>query len=158
MSTPSQQPQNNMPQILERDDVIILSSLETNVCKCGRLRDKVHCPSCGKSKTYGMADTMIAATPNGDIVKGCKVYRCQACGQKFNDIDWYFNCRAPVKIDWEATRARQKQEEQKAKQERWMIRIESGEKFSFNDRMKCKAEIGADPDDLRALMQRAKKL
>lgn len=143
-------PENTqVPKILERKDVILLSAdIE---CPCGRLKDRPHCPACGRTKLYGKADTEPARSPNGDVINNCKTYRCLGCAEQFNDVDWYFNCHAPIKIDWIATRAAQKA---KLKEE-WLRRVLSPEQFDWNTRQKCRAEVGFDPLEQRDLLQRA---
>lgn len=136
-----------MPKIVERKDIIILSA-ELKCKSCTRSKERAHCPECGKIRLYGMTETVPAATPDGEIiVSNCKVYRCTGCAEKFNDVDWYFNCHATPKVDWKAT----KEEMRKRKQEEWMLRIEQGENFSYNMRVKCMAETGFDPITIRRL-------
>lgn len=142
MTTPT-----NIPKIYERKDIIRLSA--ELICRCDRTKEKAHCPCCGKVKLYGMSETTPAAMPDGNIISNCKVYRCIGCGEKFNDVDWYFNCHAPIKIDWAATKAKQKQEILKG----WQKRIQAGERFDWNDRQKCKSECGFDPEQVRIAMK-----
>lgn len=143
----------NTPKILDRKDIIILSA---NIeCHCGRLKDKTHCPNCGRLRLYGMSETVMAATPDGDIVKDCKVYRCVGCGEKFNDVDWYFKCHAPIKIDWSATKAKAAKELRDRKLKEWTDRIRLGHHFDYNDRQKCKAETGMNLPEIQELMKAA---
>lgn len=140
---------NQVPQIVHRKDIIQLGADIS--CKCGRTKERAHCPSCGRIKLYAMADNVIAIAPDNIAVRECKTYRCLGCGEKFNDVDWYFNCHAPIKIDWAATKKAQKEQRQKEATEKWLLRIEMGERFSYNDRTQCKAETGFDPEVLREL-------
>jgi hypothetical protein len=140
--------QNNdaIPNIRDRKDVIILSAdIE---CLCGRLKDRAHCPVCGKIKLYGRAVTEMAMMPNGDVVKDCKTYRCSGCAEVFNDVAWYFNCHAPKKIDMIATKKLQAEHIKNY----WMERIATGEKFDYNTRTKCIAQSGLDPWAMQELM------
>lgn len=156
MSTPSNaDPSKGIPNIVTQHETIILT--KERECTCGRTKEKIHCPSCGKVRTYGFSDTEPVRLPNGDVLKDCRFYRCQACGLKFSDVDWYFNCTAPIRIDWAATKARIEADTKKAAQEKWMLRIEIGEKFDHNDRVKCKAEAGFDPEEMRFLINRTKQ-
>lgn len=138
------------PKFYERKDVIKLSAdIE---CKCGRLKDRPHCPECGRTKLTGFADTIIAVIPNTlDTIKDARVYRC-ACGNKYNDADWYFNCHAPLKIDWEATKARIRNKNIAELTNKWLARIQRHEHFSHNDRVKCKAETGQWPEDFKSML------
>jgi hypothetical protein len=148
---------NSVPVIKYRDDIIVLS--EVLECHCGRRKERVHCPACGRTKLYGSAHTSPIKLPNSqDVMQGCRTYRCERCGAKFNDIDWYFNCRAPKKIDFAETRKLQLEIAKKEAQEKWMRRIQFGERFEHNDRVKCKAEAGFDPEEIRALMQHAEAM
>jgi hypothetical protein len=141
----------NIPKIYDRKDIIKLA--EDIICRCDRPKHKAHCPECGKVKLYGMSETTPAAMPDGNVISNCKVYRCTACGEKFNDVDWYFNCRAPKAIDWTATKKMQKEK----LRESWMDRIVAGETFDWNTRQKCKAEVGFDPEQMRQLFKAAEK-
>lgn len=152
MSTSASQNNNdNIPVIRERKDVIIMN--ETLECACGRLKNRAHCPACGSVRLYGMAETKMALLPNNDVVKDCKTYRCVACAEKFNDVDWYFNCHASKKIDWVATKAKAREYQAKELLNNWWIRCEHGERFSYNDRTKCKAETGMFPEEIRDLQK-----
>lgn len=145
-----------IPQILDRDSIIIMS--ESIECECGRTKEKAHCPKCGRTKLYAMSDREPAQMASGDVVKSCIRYRCIGCGHKFNDVEWYFNCTAPKKIDWAATKAQQKEAEIKEATRIWMLRIEAGERFDYNDRTKCKAQTGMDPEVMRQLLQHNKEI
>lgn len=151
--------QEDMPKAYERKDIIKLSS--DIVCDCGRLKDRPHCPECGRTKLTGFADTIIAMIPGTqDIIKDARIYRC-SCGNKYNDIDWYFSCHAPKKIDWAATKKKHKNQQLQESIATWMDRIRAasriGIRLDHNDRVKCKAETGISVEDFITMMRNLDK-
>lgn len=130
------------PKMYNKAEIIKLGS--DIPCPCGRWKDKPHCPQCGRAKLYARAEKHPALTPSGDVIIDCTTYRCENCATKFNDIDWYFKCHAPIKIDWAATKARFKQQQQEKAIADWIIRIKQNEKFGFNDHTQCRAQTGVD--------------
>jgi len=63
------------------------------LCKCGRLANKPHCPVCGSYSIYALKRYDVVWR---DGIKQVKIprYRCQRCGECFNRDDWAFNCHA----------------------------------------------------------------
>ena len=144
---------SNDTKFVNCGDLVILSAeLE---CVCGRTKERAHCPKCGRVKLYASSETVMkVASFTGDVVKDCVLYRCMGCGHKFSDLDWYFHCRAPKKIDFGAM----KQKKQDQLKEYWLDRIRTERTFDYNTRAKCRAEAGFDPVDMQKLFQEAKKL
>lgn len=130
-------------KIYDREEVIKLSNEN---CRCGRVKNKPHCPNCGWSKLYAKAHRTVQILPSEDILHKCVNYRCEHCGERFNDIDWYFNCHAPIKIDWNATRAEYRRREKEKFINEWTIRVRQGETFKFNDYTQCRAQTGMSLD------------
>lgn len=136
-----------MPTIYDKHDIIKFSNeLE---CKCGRLKNKIHCPNCGRARVRAYANrTSPVAMPNGDIMNKCQAYHCENCGIKFNDVDWWFNCHAPLRIDWQATKEAYKRRERERLRQEWNIRVEQGQRFTFNDHTQCRAQTGVELDEI----------
>ena len=66
-------------------------------CICGRISTKIHCPVCGSYKIRALVKTKSKRV---DRLTGCTLeyntYRCTRCGRSFDDIDWQYECKAPV--------------------------------------------------------------
>jgi len=140
------------PQFVERKDIIKLGA-DIN-CDCGRVKDRAHCPCCGKVKLYGKTGTIMVLIPNTLItVKDCKRYRCMGCAEEFNDVDWYFNCHAPKKIDWAATKQLARNRDLKE----WIDYIKSHGRLGYNDRQQFERETGKDAREIEDLLIAAMK-
>jgi DNA-directed RNA polymerase subunit RPC12/RpoP len=119
-----------------------------DVCQCGRSKDKIHCPYCGRAKLYGYKNTIEKRHPvKGILTKDIREYRCQSCGRQFDDLQWQFDCHAPLA----AVVVRKENKEMTAKQ--WRDLAMSGKKFDGNmKRQFKKAMAGYEYDDWMARM------
>lgn len=65
------------------------------LCHCGRLATRVHCPNCGSYHVRAFAERHDYETrPDGTVVE-LKVYRCRGtCGDIFNEDAWQLRCKA----------------------------------------------------------------
>lgn len=139
------------PIYSDRKDKIVLS-IDIICGRCGRTKERAHCPCCGKIKLRGLAPTVFAQIPEtNEIVKDCKTYRCDGCSEKFNDVDWYFSCHAPVKVDWKATKELQRKRSLKE----WIDVIKSSGRLGHNERLQFKKETGRDAREVEDQIIRA---
>jgi hypothetical protein len=150
---PNNQP---VPKILNRQDVIVESA--NIICKCGRPKSRPHCPKCGSVQTRAKASTSPVKLDNGDVILGCNSFRCIICNTKFNDVDWYFNCHVAPKPDIAATKAKQESDRQGKLFEAWMIRVKSGERFTYNDNTQCKSETGRTIEHIRDMLRQNQEI
>jgi len=146
----------NVPKIYDRDEIIILS--DDIQCNCGRAKNRPHCPACGSVQKYAQSERMPAKLESGDVIKNVRIYRCIACGQKYNDIDWYFNCQLSPKVDVAATKKLYEAQARKERLAEWDIRIRAGEKFNYNDKTSFKSQCGGSLDDYIDLIRKTDAL
>lgn len=64
------------------------------LCQCGRLRRKIHCPHCGSYAMYGTSKYDVVTRPDGQQYR-VTVCKCRRCGMLFNHDEWLFRCQAP---------------------------------------------------------------
>jgi hypothetical protein len=65
------------------------------ICLCGRLRTRVHCPFCGSYTVLGYAKRDKVNRGDGRIEE-IRSFRCRRCSEIFNDDKWQFECNAPL--------------------------------------------------------------
>lgn len=80
------------------------------LCRCGRLKKKIHCPMCGGYSIlgYGQKRDVERVLPNGDRIK-CATFRCRRCCLEFDDLQWRVTCEAP-KFETRTMRQRRTEE------------------------------------------------
>lgn len=65
-------------------------------CQCGRFKDEIHCPYCGRASFYGKASIKVTrlhpmtAIMTNDIL----MFHCKRCNKDFDDLQWQFECKA----------------------------------------------------------------
>ena len=101
-------------------------------CHCGRNKNKRHCPSCGRAKTYAYKNKTERLHPETGIYIEVTVFRCEACGRNFDDLDWRYTCQAPILT----TSLKKEKEEITAKL--MLDRAMANEKFGENDKRSFK--------------------
>jgi len=97
-------------------------------CVCGRSKERTHCPLCGKANFYALKKRIERPHPMTGIMTSCTVYRCRGCNGNFDELEWHYNCKAPVALH---VHQRIKTE---MTMEQWRKRAMSGEKFDENMR------------------------
>ena len=67
------------------------------ICRCGRLKKKIHCPSCGSYSilALGMNRTVKRNVPGFNEPKEFASFRCRRCASIFDDLEWRITCEAP---------------------------------------------------------------
>jgi len=69
---------------------------QSDVCICGRLTVKLHCPECGSQVIYGITSkTSQRVDPQTNEVRQFRMFRCRRCAKIFDEVDWKYNCHAP---------------------------------------------------------------
>jgi len=124
-----------------------------DLCQCGRSKDKIHCPYCGRAKLYGYKNTIEKRHPiTGLLAKDIREYRCQSCGRQFDDLQWQFDCHAPLA----PAVIRKETKEMTAAQ--WRDLAMSGAKFDGNMKRQFKKHVAYEYEDWMLNMARMNKL
>jgi len=130
-----------------------LSADNDITCQCGRSKDKVHCPICGRSKTYGYSNGITRAHPvTGEMDKNVRLFRCEVCGAKFDDFQWRYECHAPLLSSILV------KERQKMSMEQWRNRATAGVKFSENDKRAFKKYVKVGYEDFMQMWRNAESI
>lgn len=69
--------------------------IQSDVCVCGRLTIKIHCPECGCQTIYGTAQKALVSDPTTGVQRTLRVFKCRRCSLYFNEDDWKLRCHAP---------------------------------------------------------------
>lgn len=64
----------------------------SELCSCGRIAAKNHCPFCGAQTVYAKSSLSRIDQQTGDVIMA---YRCRRCGKEFDDSMRQL-CKAPV--------------------------------------------------------------
>jgi len=136
--------EDNQVKFWKRIDKIVLSY--DLVCKCERTKHKIHCPSCGREKIRGKVGTVPATIPNTanpiEVISDCKQYVCHNCAEQFNDVDWYYNCRALAKKAPKEVISDEKDKERREGLDNWYWKLANGYVPDWNDKVSFKHKFG----------------
>ena len=72
--------------------VVDAEYMNEQACRCGRPRDRKHCPSCGSMQCYALSSRKTIRADGQEYT----TYRCRNCGTYFDEKQWREECNAPV--------------------------------------------------------------
>ena len=119
-----------------------------NLCNCGKSRDVIHCPHCGRVNFYALKKHSQRPHPlTGVFTEGIRNFRCRTCGSTFDNLQWQFECKAPVS---QRVVLMKKMNEDKHS---LMNLARTGVKFSENDKRHFKKVTGINYEDFMAMIR-----
>ncbi len=87
--------QQQREMALRKDEERQRQQAAGEMCTCGRLAFKIHCPYCGSYTTYALCSKRDFVTRQDGSREALTVFRCRRCNGIFYDDDWRLRCHAP---------------------------------------------------------------
>jgi DNA-directed RNA polymerase subunit RPC12/RpoP len=82
-------------RVRQHQEVLHMQEAE-DICICGRLSIKIHCPRCGSYVVYGLpSKTHRKINQQTGEFRMTNVFRCKRCSSLFDDDEWKLECKAP---------------------------------------------------------------
>ena len=122
------------------------------LCVCGKDKNTTHCPQCGRINFYALKTTITRPHPiSGEIVDNVTMFRCRTCGCHFDNLQWQFDCKAPVSSKLE--QARQREDNRQT----LIHNAITGVRFTENDKRHFRKIVGMEYDMYVSLHKRAQQ-
>lgn len=119
-----------------------IDAANSELCQCGRDKERRHCPHCGYMNYYGVKENIKRAHPiSGEIIENVYMFRCRSCNKHFDDLQWQYECKAKPSL-----RMQQIKRAEDSK-ETLLRKAESGAKFDENEKRHFRKIVGMNYDE-----------